>query len=199
MNRDLAFQDLFRPATPATIVPDERPFWTDARTPTHVAAVCPRPERGAACPSCAAPAEDRAPSAWETARVCDAMQRDVVCVRRETTLGALAELFLSRRLQSVPVVNEHGRAVGMVTPADLASWRGIGARHAVSEIMTELVFWMSENAPLARAARLMAREGVQRVPVVAGDRTVVGLLSTMDLVRWLALHGGVAMSPPKPR
>jgi CBS domain-containing protein len=41
----------------------------------------------------------------------------------------------------------------------------------------------------------MAYEGVHRVPVVAADGRVVGILSSLDVVRWLAHHGVPAHVP----
>jgi CBS domain-containing protein len=36
------------------------------------------------------------------------------------------------------------------------------------------------------AARLLAARGVHHIPVVTKDEVVVGILSVMDLARWLA-------------
>jgi CBS domain-containing protein len=43
-----------------------------------------------------------------------------------------------------------------------------------------------EEALVADAAMEMARRGVRRVTVVSGDGAVVGMVSALDMMRWLA-------------
>src|ERR1700681_3765484 len=47
------------------------------------------------------------------------MTRDVVTVKKETTIRALAELFTSRRISSAPVVDDKGDLIGIGTETDL--------------------------------------------------------------------------------
>ncbi len=56
-----------------------------------------------------------------------------------------------------------------------------------------LVFSLPEHASLAQAAALMALEGVHRIPVVAADGKVVGIVSSLDLMRWMARRGGYVL------
>ena len=39
---------------------------------------------------------------------------------------------------------------------------------------------------MSRAAKLMSAEGFHHVLVVDGERTLVGVVSTLDITRWLA-------------
>lgn len=170
----------------------KRPLWRDTRTPSGMAMPCLLPTVGCACASCVAPPDDRAQGAWTLARVRDAMARDAAVVRADETIGALATLFLTKRLRGVPVIDERGRAVGVVTAAGLGKERGAGVR-VVADVMTPVTAWVREDAPLWRAARLMARERIACVPVLSNAAEVVGALSTMDVVRWLDTVGGVVM------
>ena len=56
----------------------------------------------------------------------------------------------------------------------------------VEDAMTPPDVALSESASVAQAARLMATRGLDSVPVVSQDQQVVGVLTAMDLVRWLA-------------
>ncbi len=51
-------------------------------------------------------------------------------------------------------------------------------------------FTLPASATLSRAAALMAFEGIHRVPVVSTDGRVVGIVSSLDVARWLARNDG---------
>jgi CBS domain-containing protein len=133
------------------------------------------------------------------------MTRDVMCVRQDVPLDGLALLLLERGISGVPVVDEEGAPMGMVTktvllralrsdvdPDDedhgprLDSLRRI----TVAEVMTPLVLSLPEDATVERAAAVMAFEGVHRVPITSTGGTLVGLLSTIDIVRRMARTAG---------
>jgi len=148
----------------------------------------------------------------ESTPVSAVMARDVLCVT--SSMGALELLGLLLRdgISGAPVVDELGRAIGVVSKTDLlrelerqgspinASPRGAGplellgarkdalARTSVGELMMPFAYTISENASLAMASALMTLEGVHRLPVVTDDarRGVVGILSSLDVLRWLA-------------
>lgn len=63
-------------------------------------------------------------------------------------------------------------------------------RAAVADAMTHGSFAISENAPIAQAAALLALHGVHRVPVVSEDGRVAGIVTSSDIVRWLAQRSG---------
>lgn len=60
----------------------------------------------------------------------------------------------------------------------------------VADIMMPVAFCLPANESIARAAALMAFEGVHRVPVVGSRGQVVGLLSPLDILGWLAREHG---------
>ncbi len=146
------------------------------------------------------------------------MTGDIVCVRPGLTIEALAALFVDRRISGAPVVDDSGRPIGVVSKSDLVRarvedgvalvadvWRPEDAwtvhgfhlepqsAGTVADIMMPLAFTLPEDATLSQAAAIMACEGVHRVPVTAGDGTIVGIVSAMDVVRWLADHDGYAV------
>jgi len=52
----------------------------------------------------------------------DIMTRDVAVVHPETTLLAAVKLMASRRISGLPVVDEHGTLVGMMSEGDVLGW-----------------------------------------------------------------------------
>ena len=125
-----------------------------------------------------------------------AMTTDVVCVRDDLSVETLTTLLLDEWIGAVPVVDEHGRPIGIVSKTDLlreAHDRGdptapAARRTTVREVMTPLALTLSEQTPLARACARMVLERVHRLPVVDPDGRVVGIFSTTDATRWLAEH-----------
>jgi CBS domain-containing protein len=117
----------------------------------------------------------------EVVTIGEVMTRDVVCVTPELGLEALRALFLDRHISGVPVVDGDGFPVGVISKTDLV--RAPGA--TVREVMMPYAFTLEETRPLADAIKLILIEDVHRIPVVDESGRVVGMLSSLDLVRWL--------------
>ena len=61
----------------------------------------------------------------------------------------------------------------------------------VADITVPYVLSLHEEAPISVAAALMAYENVHRLPIVSSDGDVIGVVSTLDIVRWLAQTTGM--------
>jgi CBS domain-containing protein len=143
-------------------------------------------------------------------RVRDVMSGDVVSASPDTQVREIADLMVRNRISSVPVVDQAGRLVGVVSDDDLIRRAEIGTepRHswwrlllndaraaaheyvrshgrAASDVMTRDPVTTTEFTPLHKVAALMAKRRLRRLPVVRGER-VVGMISRTDLVRKLA-------------
>ncbi|MBK8480860.1 MAG: CBS domain-containing protein [Proteobacteria bacterium] len=70
------------------------------------------------------------------------------------------------------------------------------SRGVVRDIMTPITYSLRASTSLAQAAALMAFEGVHRLPIVADNSgEVVGLLSALDVLRWLGEQNGYLTRP----
>ena len=126
--------------------------------------------------------------------VVQVMNGSVVSVRSDLRVDALRSLLLERQIGGVPVVDTQGRPIGMVTKSDLL--RGRVPRddpQTVADVMTAVPLAVSEQTTLSQAAAHMAFEGLHRLPVVAEDGHIVGILSAIDILRWLARLDGFLM------
>jgi CBS domain-containing protein len=130
---------------------------------------------------CRAPAVDDAAPAGP--RVREAMRPASVALRPNVSRGVAADALRARGQGSAPVVDGEGRPVGVVGEAELLRARE-GAK--VADAMIRVALAVAETAPLSRAAALMASHRVDRVAVVSGDGIVVGVLSALDVIGWLA-------------
>jgi CBS domain-containing protein len=147
----------------------------DDMTNLEIGGMAPSPERSA----------DLTP-------VSEIMARDVVSVPPHLGVEELAELLLSKGISGVPVVDELGKPIGVVSKTDLLPPRGTPTRSnaTVADIMMRCAFFVVESESIAKAAGLMAYEGVHRVPVVGAKGTVTGMVSPLDVMRWLARKHG---------
>jgi len=126
------------------------------------------------------------------------MSRDVICAREDLDAAALTDLMVRRRIGCVPVVDDRGRPIGMVTKTDLIEQQLAAGQHGsppaatVGELMMPLAITLDEHATVAHAAAMMAVEDFHHVAIVSNNGALIGVLSTMDIVRWLASNDGVA-------
>jgi len=118
------------------------------------------------------------------------MERDVVCVSPDLEVAALRELLLERGISGAPVVDRDGRPIGVISKTDVLQACESRAPQRVSDIMMPVSFKLTDAAPLGQAAALMAFEGVHRIVVVSASGLVVGILTTIDVMRWLARESG---------
>ena len=141
-------------------------------------------------------------------RVQDAMTVDVATIKPAVSLKDVARELSRRRISGMPVVDDDGRIIGVISEADVLakeqpepdphtgplarllnrdeqeqpSWFGASA---VSEAMTSPAITIEGHWPLAIAAKEMIEHGINRLPVVHQGR-LVGIVTRADLVRAFA-------------
>jgi CBS domain-containing protein len=132
-------------------------------------------------------------------KVAEIMSRAVVTVPPDAGIKHAARLLVERELSALPVVDEKGRLVGIVSEADLLligrpdprsqatplSPTAGSAPTTVADVMTRDVVVVNASTEVSRAARIMLEGGIKRLPVVRGRR-LVGIVSRRDLVRVIA-------------
>ncbi len=140
-------------------------------------------------------------------RIQDVMTRSVITVGPETPLREVAALLDQHRISGVLVVDGDGKLLGVVSEADFLVeaqggppahrsaiarlfWRHPdrntpGDRHypkTAGELMTSPAITIGPAALVAKAAAIMTRERINRLPVVDGGH-LVGIVTRADLVR----------------
>lgn len=130
---------------------------------------------------CDASAVDGRATAWTPVRA--VIPRTAVAVRPGLAASTACAALRARGQPGAPVVDGEGRPVGWVSEVELLRARA-GAK--VSDVMGRGALAVAEGAPLERAAALLVSHGRERLPVVSSDGVVVGVLSALDVVGWLA-------------
>jgi CBS domain-containing protein len=111
----------------------------------------------------------------------DIMTRDVLTVRADTPTDELARLLAFHNLSGMPILDDAGTVIGIVSEADVLGKRGA----TVGEIMTPEVVSVAPAIPIEQVAALMAQKRIKRVPVIV-EGALVGMVSRADIVRALA-------------
>ncbi len=113
--------------------------------------------------------------------------KSLECVTIDVTSDAAASLLVERQLDALAVVDRDGRPLGEVSRAD-ALRAPPGTR--VADLVHSGNAQVRDDDTIASAAAKMVAEGLQRVPVVSHEGTVVGVVSALDLLGLLTREGG---------
>jgi CBS domain-containing protein len=138
-------------------------------------------------------------------RVQDVMTRQVRTVREGSAFKEAVELLLAADVSGLPVVDEYGSVVGIVSEADLMAkeaggplrkrrplgvlargenrWAERAEGTTVAEVMTKDPIMTSPDEDVRAAARLMLEHGIKRMPVVSTSGRLVGIVSRHDVLK----------------
>jgi CBS domain-containing protein len=114
------------------------------------------------------------------------MSPSPVTIGADATVRDAARLLADGDVGSLPVVNGDGRLVGIVTDRDIVIRVVAGdldVSAPVGEIASADICAVSPDASVEEAARLFGQAQVRRLPVVAEDDRLVGIITQADLAR----------------
>lgn len=153
-------------------------------------------------------------------RVRDVVHTEVVSVLPDTPAVEVVTLLLRRGYRSLPVVDESGRPLGIITDGDLLRRAGLSARldlqaelsaadwqqqlaelHASGEtaesLMTSPIITVPADASLRQAVQLMTDHNLKRLPVVDNAGRIGGWISRVDILRTVEYHQPVPDEAPE--
>jgi predicted transcriptional regulator len=140
------------------------------------------------------------------------MSREVVTVPRRMSLRAAAHLLNEARISGAPVVDEHGRCVGMLTTSDLSKWVEKGERASkrlhdapvcmctdwqvtdfsalpadeVARHMTADLVTAPQHTAITELARAMLDADIHRLLITDQEGRPVGIVTSTDILAALA-------------
>lgn len=143
----------------------------------------------------------------------DIMTTEVVTVKPTDTIEHLARVLTEHRISGVPVVDDRGALVGIVTEHDLIvrekrlhiptimrlfdayimlerpgrmedELRKMAAV-TVDDISVKEVVTVTEETPVEEVATIMTERNMHLIPVVEG-RTLKGIIGKMDLIKGMS-------------
>ncbi|MDP6564156.1 MAG: CBS domain-containing protein [Alphaproteobacteria bacterium] len=145
-------------------------------------------------------------------RAKDIMTTEVVTVTPGSSVENVAQVLLDKNISGVPVTDDGGNIVGMVSEGDLLRRVELGGEQRrswwlsilsspeedaqafvkshgriVADIMTKQLVSVDEDTSVAEVARLLEKNHIKRMPVMRGD-SMVGIVSRANVLQALASH-----------
>lgn len=137
----------------------------------------------------------------------DIMTKHVATIRSQETVHDALLLMAENRLATLPVVNQSGKCVGMISQSDIVAEARekdvedteVTSRNAmdllfggvlldeitnerVDDIMSEKIVMAAPDEPVTEVADKMLEAEIHHIPVVDGNDRLVGIISTMDIL-----------------
>lgn len=147
-------------------------------------------------------------------KVSEVMTKNVVSVKKDCTIEEIATLLLNKNISGVPVVDDGGKIIGIVTNKDLlyksmqpdvpAALDILGALIYIGgvdrynselkkmtatkaeDIMTKDVITAELDDSVQKIATIMIHNNINRVPIVKGGE-LVGIVSRSDIIRSMSI------------
>lgn len=143
----------------------------------------------------------------------DVMTSPVITIKPTASVKDAVRLFLEHKISAVPVVDDQGKLVGIISEGDLLHRSEIGtSRHRpwwlvlmsgdqilaadyikanarrVADVMTRNVITAAPDTPLSEIAVMLEQHGVKRLPILRNGG-LVGIVSRANLVQAVASSG----------
>jgi CBS domain-containing protein len=129
----------------------------------------------------------------------DAMTSPAITINQDATLREAGDVLARRGISALPVVDNDGQLVGILSQMDLIRFntsesprvaerrleRSESDPMRVADIMTVEVVSVSPETDLHTVAKRLSESHVRQVPVLS-DTEVVGVVSRRDLIKWMA-------------
>ena len=138
------------------------------------------------------------------------MTKDVMTVTPHTSIEDAARIMLRTHVSGLPVLDDAGKLVGIVSESDFLRRSEIGTGRKrpawlqfligpgraatdfvrergrkVEDVMTENPITVGEETPLEELVQLMEKNGVKRLPVLSGN-TLKGIVTRSNLLQAVA-------------
>ena len=128
-------------------------------------------------------------------RVKEIMTSPVITIHRDASLEEAEALMEEHTVRRLPVIDDKGRLVGIISRGDLREAEAVKAvvnpyapeaaelNLSVEEVMTPDPITISPDAPVWRAAELLMEHKIGGIPVLDEDNMLCGIITESDILR----------------
>jgi len=148
-------------------------------------------------------------------KVSELMTREVMTIPPEMSVREAAKILFEKRISGLPVVDEGRKIVGMITEKEIIGMAlpqlveqlgdfdyilneepfvkkiAEADKIKVKDVMRREVLCVSEDVPIAEAARLMIAKKIRRIPVLDKSKKLAGIIARADIVKEIAKETGI--------
>lgn len=142
--------------------------------------------------------------------VTEVMSNELVCARGDLEIHKVIWLMAHHHIGCLPVVDERRHPIGMITKFDVienldATMQSVGngtpmpadlSPREAEEVMMPIALVLDEHATVAHAAAMMMLEDTHHVLITRSTGELVGVVSSKDIVKWLAGNDGLIAAKP---
>jgi CBS domain-containing protein len=132
---------------------------------------------------------------------CDVMTRNPLSINETASVREAAAYLLAKRMSAAPVINEAGRAVGVVSLSDVvrhsakvdsSSWMDV----PVGAVMNNEVLFVRPGTAIENVIEDLLHCRLKRLFVADENEVLVGVINATDVLRYL--KATAAQPPPRP-
>ncbi len=128
------------------------------------------------------PIAEQARQVHAVKRAENGMIYDPVTIKRGSTVSDALNMMKEYHIGGIPVVDDEGRLVGIVTNRDLRFERNLDRK--IDEVMTkENLVVTHQSTDLEEAAQILQEHKIEKLPVVDNDGRLVGLVTYKDITK----------------
>ena len=106
---------------------------------------------------------------------------DPVTILRTNTVGDALQLMQENKIGGIPVVDDEGKLIGIVTNRDLRFQSDMS--RLIDEVMTKDNIVTTHDTDLKRAAEVLLENKIEKLPVVDDNGKLVGLITYRDITK----------------
>lgn len=129
------------------------------------------------------PAIPNAPSPYFSYSASALMSPQVISIKEDTKLDKTWNKMKEINTHHLPVTDENGKLIGVVSDRDLAR---IGEQiqvYTVKEVMTTDVIAATDTTPLKEILHVMVTEGISSVPIIDDSNKLIGIVTSTDVLK----------------
>jgi CBS domain-containing protein len=123
------------------------------------------------------------------------MTPDPITILPDVTIFEAAKIMSKRNFRRLPVVDNAGVLIGLISVADLVlAIARMKIEEEIKERFTSPTFALWEETPLPLVGRIMEISGFEAIPILNKDSKLQGIISERDLIRCAMIEDSVETS-----
>lgn len=128
------------------------------------------------------PLEEQTRQVRKVKRAESVMIHEPITIKKEGTVSDALNLMKEYKIGGIPVVDDAGVLIGIVTNRDLRFQQDMS--RVIEEVMTvENIITTTRNTGLAEAAMILQAHKIEKLPVVDNENKLIGLITYKDITK----------------